>query len=151
MSVHPGLIRAERRVEATEQMEGTLERSVLERKEREELATIATALGMKPSGRSKKETLIDQILKTAGVLDAPSEKKPRRGPARKGDAAGTATDDAGSPAPAAPTPSVTRADRADGSLRGPKPAPVRSSSTLFDPFADAESASAGGSEDDEAA
>ena len=48
MSVQSGLIRAERRVEATEQMEGTLERSVLERKEREELATIATALGMKP-------------------------------------------------------------------------------------------------------
>ena len=48
-------------------MAETLERSVLERKERDELATIATALGMKPSGRAKKDTLIDQILRTAGV------------------------------------------------------------------------------------
>ena len=154
MSAHPGLIRAERRVEATEQMEGTLERSVLERKEREELATIAMALGMKPSGRSKKETLIDQILKTAGVLDAPSEKKPRRAPARKGAAADSATDDAGTTPSASPTPSAPRADRSDragGSSRGPKPGRDRSSSTLFDPFADAESVNAGGSDDDEAA
>ena len=44
-----------------------LERSVLERKERDELATIAGALGMKPGARAKKETLIDQILRGAGV------------------------------------------------------------------------------------
>ena len=62
-------------------MAETLERSVLERKERDELATIASALGMKPSGRAKKDTLIDQILKTAGVI--PSE--PARDTASVGD------------------------------------------------------------------
>ena len=55
-----------------------LERSVLERKEREELAAIATALGAKPAARASKATLIDQILREAGVEAAP-EAKPKRG------------------------------------------------------------------------
>jgi transcription termination factor Rho len=53
------------------------ERSVLERKERDELATIAEAMGVKPSSRMLKSTLIDQILRAAGIETA-TEDKPRR-------------------------------------------------------------------------
>ena len=53
------------------------ERSVLERKERDELATIAEAMGVKSTARTLKSTLIDQILRAAGIETA-SEDKPRR-------------------------------------------------------------------------
>ncbi len=60
----------------------TLERSVLERKERDELHTIAEALGVKPGTRTKKADLIQTILVAAGVEVAPpvadGEDKPRR-------------------------------------------------------------------------
>jgi transcription termination factor Rho len=61
-----------------------LERSVLERKEREELAAIAEAMGVKPAARASKTTLIDQILRQAGIET--SEARPRR--ARTSKAAG---------------------------------------------------------------
>ena len=51
-----------------------LERSVLESKEREELSTIAEALGLKPGARASKATLVDQILVGIGV----EEPKPKR-------------------------------------------------------------------------
>jgi transcription termination factor Rho len=44
-----------------------LERSALEAKDREELATIATAMGGKPGSRARKGEIIDQILELAGV------------------------------------------------------------------------------------
>jgi len=44
-----------------------LERSALEGKDRDELATIATALGQKPASRARKGEIIDQILELAGV------------------------------------------------------------------------------------
>ena len=47
--------------------EQALERSVLERKERDELQTIAEALGVKPAARTKKADLIAHILVAAGV------------------------------------------------------------------------------------
>ncbi len=59
-----------------------LERSVLERKERDELATIADAMGVKSSARASKSTLIDHILREAGIETAPPE-KPRRSRATK--------------------------------------------------------------------
>jgi transcription termination factor Rho len=52
--------------------EQALERSVLERKERDELQTIAEALGVKPGSRTKKADLIGQILVAAGVETAPA-------------------------------------------------------------------------------
>jgi transcription termination factor Rho len=59
-----------------------LERSVLERKERDELHTIAEALGVKPGTRTKKADLIQTILVAAGVEPAPepgaAEEKPKR-------------------------------------------------------------------------
>jgi transcription termination factor Rho len=44
-----------------------LERSILERKEREELKAIATAMSLEPVARTKKADLVDQILRAAGV------------------------------------------------------------------------------------
>jgi len=47
--------------------EQQLERSVLERKEREELRAIAQAMSLDTNSRSKKADIIDQILRAAGV------------------------------------------------------------------------------------
>ncbi|MGH9170488.1 MAG: transcription termination factor Rho [Acidimicrobiales bacterium] len=44
-----------------------LERSILERKERDELRAIATAMSLEPVARTKKADLVDQILRAAGV------------------------------------------------------------------------------------
>ncbi|MFP5318549.1 MAG: transcription termination factor Rho [Acidimicrobiia bacterium] len=59
-----------------------LERSVLERKERDELAAIAEAMGVKPGSRASKATLIDQILREAGIETGPVEERPKRSRAR---------------------------------------------------------------------
>ena len=47
-------------MEATE-----LRRSTLERKDRDELVTIATALGSKPPSKARKAEIVDLIIKTA--------------------------------------------------------------------------------------
>jgi transcription termination factor Rho len=47
--------------------EPVLERSVLERKERDELQTIARAMGAEPAARARKADLVDLILTTAGI------------------------------------------------------------------------------------
>src|SRR5580700_1939625 len=47
--------------------EQQLERSVLERKEREELRAIAQAMSLQTTSRSKKADIIDLILRAAGV------------------------------------------------------------------------------------
>ena len=142
-------------------MAETLERSVLERKERDELATIASALGMKPSGRAKKDTLIDQILKTAGVIpsaptgdaaggDEPVAKRPRgRRPKTDGANDGpSAVTEPGSPA-ATPAPAEVRSEPLPvDAVRAPKPvqagAPRRRpvTASMFDPFAEADAAPA---------
>ncbi|CAN5713966.1 hypothetical protein BH20ACT2_BH20ACT2_11560 [soil metagenome] len=44
-----------------------IERSALEAKERDELATIAEAMGQKPPARAKKSDIVDLILRLAGV------------------------------------------------------------------------------------
>src|SRR3954453_22901721 len=62
--------------------EPVLERSVLERKERDELQTIAKALGAKPPARAKKADLVDLILATAGIT-APAP-PPEKAPSRNG-------------------------------------------------------------------
>lgn len=45
-----------------------LERSALERKDRDELHTIAVAMGGKPTSRTRKAAIIDMILELAGVV-----------------------------------------------------------------------------------
>ena len=49
--------------------EEQLERSILERKERDELQAIASALSLKPVARSKKSDIIDLILGSAAPED----------------------------------------------------------------------------------
>src|SRR5438270_909176 len=90
-----------------------LERSVLEGKEREELAAIAGAMGAKPGPRASKATLIGHILREAGIEDD----KPKRTRATKAAAApaessnGEAAPAEAKPAPeaAAPAPAETTA------------------------------------------
>ena len=53
-----------------------LERSALERKDRDELHTIAVALGGKPTSRARKAEIVDLILELAGVPSAPSAARP---------------------------------------------------------------------------
>jgi transcription termination factor Rho len=65
-----------------------LERSVLERKERDELAAIAEAMGVKPASRASKATLIDQILREAGIETTPPERPKRTRTSRAQAAAG---------------------------------------------------------------
>ena len=67
-----------------------LERSVLERKDRDELAAIAEAMGVKPSARASKNTLIDQILREAGIETAPEE-RPKRTRSRASASTATTT------------------------------------------------------------
>ncbi|MGK2956956.1 MAG: transcription termination factor Rho [Acidimicrobiales bacterium] len=49
-----------------------LERSVLERKERDELQLIARAMGASPTSRTRKADLVDMILTTAGIITVDS-------------------------------------------------------------------------------
>jgi transcription termination factor Rho len=53
-----------------------LERSVLERKERDELLTIAKALGAKPPARAKKADIVELILTSTGVTGGAPEPEP---------------------------------------------------------------------------
>jgi len=69
----------------------TLERSVLENKDREQLLAIAAALGVKAGSRTKKADIIDKILEQTGVT-------PARGNAGSTDLAATPA----RPAPARP-------------------------------------------------
>ncbi|MGA2521541.1 MAG: hypothetical protein ABSG81_12075, partial [Acidimicrobiales bacterium] len=62
--------------------EQQLERSVLERKEREELRAIAQAMALDTNSRSKKADIIDQILRAAGVEVATAGSNGAEAPAR---------------------------------------------------------------------
>ena len=151
-----------------------LERSVLERKERDELATIASALGLKAGARAKKETLIDQILKgsgvgsgsgtgssgdngtSAGTATASAPAKPRGRPAKaKADTSqpelSTAADGATDTREVADIASTTASSPRQNGSASAAPAraarqPRRSggSSTVFDPFASTDDAGGAG-------
>ncbi len=88
----------------------TLERSALERKDREELTTIAQALGAKPPSRARKAEIVQLILELTGVEtgETPGDGEatpasPARGRATNGrDKEATVDDDGDTGAPAAP-------------------------------------------------
>jgi transcription termination factor Rho len=113
--------------------EMALERSVLERKERDELVTIAGALGLKPGARAKKETVIDQILKGAGVGgpkktaksaasdDAEPAAKPKRGRAKATTADNTAPNSAASRADSVATRDGDSGDHNDNGIASRAP------------------------------
>ncbi|MDQ1373126.1 MAG: transcription termination factor Rho, partial [Actinomycetota bacterium] len=97
-----------------------LERSVLEGKERDELHAIADAMGLKPTSRSAKATLVTKILQAAGIEDTGENgaKKPARAAkaraAANGDEAGTAqAEPEEADAEPAPTESTVTADDAE--------------------------------------
>jgi len=109
--------------------EQQLERSVLERKERDELHAIATAMGVKATTRTKKADLVDRILEATGVATSngdSADTKPK--PAAKAEApesnapAATTTETADPPAevstngagPAASTAIATESAPASG-------------------------------------
>src|SRR5262245_13823320 len=79
--------------------QNTLERSALERKDREELTTIAQALGAKPPSRARKADIVQLILELTGVESGGGETNGRKE---------AAVDDADSPA----EPQVTEAGEA---------------------------------------
>jgi len=75
-----------------------LERSVLERKERDELAAIAEAMGVKSSTRASKATLIDSILREAGIETGTEERPKRARTSRSAQAAANGAANGGAPA-----------------------------------------------------
>ncbi|MDQ6724961.1 MAG: transcription termination factor Rho [Actinomycetota bacterium] len=115
-----------------------LERSVLERKERDELVTIAEAMGVKSSPRALKSTLIDHILRVAGVETAPEE-KPKR-PRTSRAAAAAAAAEAAANGSAAIEESVPADLAATGPEQGRLPAPDRSQNGAAAPHGDDEPA-----------
>src|SRR5256885_14155855 len=83
----------------------SLERSVLEGKERDEWVAISEALGSKPAARASKATLVDTILRAAGVdVDAENGAKPKRTRAKKAAVEPTEAPAASEESPAPPTP-----------------------------------------------
>jgi transcription termination factor Rho len=106
----------------------TLERSVLEGKDREQLLTIATALGVKAGSRAKKAEIIDKILESTGVvrpsapqlpLTPPVEEAPPAPVAAPVPAPVPASDPVvPAPAPAAPVPGPADRDADRGADDG---------------------------------
>jgi transcription termination factor Rho len=108
--------------------EQQLERSVLERKERDELQQIASAMGLTPGSRTSKANLVTQILKATGVdvSDNGGEDKPKRAPRKK--AAETVD------AAEAPSSNGAAAENGSaGSLAAPASASAPASSSLAAP------------------
>jgi transcription termination factor Rho len=119
----------------------TLERSALERKDREELTTIAQALGAKPPSRARKADIVQLILELTGVAgadqgrgnEAPSEAQPAAEAGDAGeeptvdptngndapDAADTASSESGEPAPAEPAAAEPAAAEAPAATEPP--------------------------------
>jgi transcription termination factor Rho len=79
--------------------EEQLERSVLERKERDELHAIAQAMSLKTTSRTKKSDIIDRILEAAGVTSSNGTNgHAASGPASEGPSTNGAHGDAGASA-----------------------------------------------------
>jgi transcription termination factor Rho len=92
-----------------------LQRATLERKDKEELTTIAAALGLKASSRSKKADLVTLILEASGG-GARDGDAPRNGaPAASSEAEQAAASEPPAPAAAAETPDAGQADAASAS------------------------------------
>jgi transcription termination factor Rho len=102
----------------------TLERSALERKDREELTTIAQALGAKPPSRARKAEIVQLILELTGVASEPSGagergSKPRRTRAGNGGSQQEATVDESDSATETTTTEATTT--ADAPVAAPEP------------------------------
>jgi transcription termination factor Rho len=91
-----------------------LQRATLQRKDREELATIAVALGAKPTSRTKKADLVDMILAASADRSTAGEREPTEAPAPAPVAAAVAAE----PAPAATPRAEPSGDRPQARLVG---------------------------------
>jgi len=107
----------------------TLERSALERKDREELTTIAQALGAKPPSRARKAEIVQLILELTGVASESSGaeeggSKPRRTRAGDGGSQKEATVDESDSATDTTTTDTTSTDTttSDAPAAAPEPA-----------------------------
>jgi len=112
-----------------------LERSILERKERDELHAIASAMALKPASRSRKADIIDLILTATGVaVDAVESSTNGHAPTSASN--GTSADDAAAEEPATSS-EVARPRRAPRTATR-RPASVVEDPTLFgdEPTAD---------------
>ncbi|HLI73917.1 MAG TPA: transcription termination factor Rho [Acidimicrobiales bacterium] len=99
--------------------EQQLERSVLERKEREELRAIAQAMALDTNSRSKKADIIDQILRAAGVEVGSPEQSNGGGRGSRSRGASAPEDSNGSaPGDTASDEAADTADEADGTAPG---------------------------------
>ena len=90
-----------------------LERSALERKERDELVTIAQALGGKPAARAAKATIVNLILELTGVAGDDPAAAPARAPRARKAAGGAASSAKADPDPPAEAPEAEEPDASD--------------------------------------
>jgi len=134
--------------------EQQLERSVLERKEREELRAIADAMALDTNSRSKKADIIDQILRAAGVdassADPANGSTPGRPRSRASAARTAASVDAELTSAEAPATNGDSAEHSHANGTAPTAASNGASDTTVASTATDESASDGGSETEEA-
>ena len=96
-----------------------LERSALEAKDRDELVTIATALGGKPPSRARKADIVDLILELTGVTAAGDEASAEGGSTPEassgtGESPTEAADEQGTDAPASSRSRRSRRGRSGG-------------------------------------
>ncbi len=129
--------------------EQQLERSVLERKEREELRAIAEAMALDTNSRSKKADIIDQILRAAGVdatgADSSNGATPARPRSRTSNARAVASVDAELTADTAPT-NGDSADVVHANGTAPAANNDRSDSSETSESSDSSADAAGGSD-----
>jgi transcription termination factor Rho len=100
-----------------------LERSALERKDRDELVTIAKALGGKPSARAKKADIVDLVLELAGVGGGGAAVAEEAAPAEKPDKTPARTSRARKPPVADEPPAEWEAGAAEAAPAGDDDAP----------------------------
>jgi transcription termination factor Rho len=115
----------------------TLERSALERKDREELTTIAQALGAKPPSRARKAEIVQLILELTGVASSEASgaeaggSKPKRARAGNGGSQQEATVDESDSAADTPT-ATTDAPTAAAEPAGADEPPAEWEAALVD-------------------
>ncbi|MGE3620756.1 MAG: transcription termination factor Rho [Acidimicrobiia bacterium] len=107
-----------------------LERSALEKKDRDELTTIAVALGGKPGSRAKKAAIVDLILELTGVAapplplaepEPPADPAPADEPTAEPEAEGPADEPAAQDAPAEEPPAAEPPAGPDEATDPPSP------------------------------
>jgi transcription termination factor Rho len=127
----------------------TLERSALERKDRDELTTIAQALGAKPPSRARKAEIVQMILELTGVSEpassAAAPASPAAAPAAPAAEAAPAPAEASEAAPAAPSAGNGGDAPADVAAEAPS-APAQQPLADWDPTPSGGAPSAGAGE-----